>query len=178
VWCLKGKISTYYKESVFLKEGVAMDELKAMEERIAILQAELDDEKSKNEILMAQVLKAEDALLEKDLESVGEVIANEDREFWREQLLENREVALGMLNRMKEKVARSEDVSGKEEKEVSVNEPLHNRKIAGQKMPVQGSVEKKVSEGMLRNRAQEIAARDKCTYTEAFRKAESEKVPG
>jgi hypothetical protein len=76
-----------------------------VDERVKSLEEALSLEKAKNEVLMEQVLKSEDSLAEKDLEGFADVIPNEDREFWRGQFLENREAAVGILNRMRERVA-------------------------------------------------------------------------
>ena len=71
-----------------------------VEERVKSLEEALSLEKAKNEVLMEQVLKSENTLAEKDLEGFSDVIPNEDRTFWRGQLLENRENATGILSRM------------------------------------------------------------------------------
>ena len=74
------------------------------DERVKSLEEALSLEKAKNEVLMEQVLKSENTLAEKDVEGYADVIPNEDRDFWRGQLLENREAAVGILNRMRERV--------------------------------------------------------------------------
>ena len=76
-----------------------------VEERVKSLEEALSLEKAKNEVLMEQILKSENTLAEKDIEGFADVIPNEDRDFWRGQLLENREAAVGILNRMRGRVA-------------------------------------------------------------------------
>ncbi len=81
------------------------DEVKKVEggavpdERVKALEEALSVEKAKNKVLMEKVLKSENTLAEKYLEGFADVIPNEDRAFWRGQLLENRDNATGMLNR-------------------------------------------------------------------------------
>ena len=60
-----------------------------VDERVKSLEEALSVEKAKNEVLMEQILKAENGLAEKDVEGFADVIPNEDRDFWRGQCLEN-----------------------------------------------------------------------------------------
>lgn len=146
--------------------GVNCDELNA---EIAALQQELALERAKNEVLLEQVLKAEDGLAEKDVESFSDVIPNEDRTFWRGQFLENRESAVGILNRMRER-AKPADGKGT----VAAPKPLHNRETAKPAVAEKGAAGNSESAAKLRNRAQEIARRDGSSFTVAFRLAEKE----
>ena len=119
---------------------------------------------------MEQVLKAEDGLADKDVEGFGDVIPNEDRAFWRGQLIENRESAVGILNRMRE---RSKPADGKAA--AAAPKPLHNRETAKPAVAAAGAAgggEDRAAK--LRNRAQEIARRDGSSFTAAFRLAEKE----
>jgi hypothetical protein len=144
----------------------------ALNARIGYLQEELAMERAKNEVLLEQVLKAEDGLAEKDVEGYGDVIPNEDRAFWRGQLLENRESAVGILNRMRERAKPAAD--GKPAA-AAAPKPLHNRETAKPAVAVGGpSCGGEDRAAKLRNRAQEIARRDGCSFTAAFRAAEQE----
>jgi hypothetical protein len=82
-------------------KGVAGE---GVDERVKSLEEALSVEKAKNEVLMEQILKAENGLAEKDVEGFADVIPNEDREFWRGQFLENRENATAILSRMRGRV--------------------------------------------------------------------------
>ena len=136
---------------------------------ISALQEDLALERAKNEVLLEQVLKAEDGLAEKDIEGFGDVIPNDDRDFWRGQLLENRESAIGILNRMRERVKPTDGkASGIAPK------PLHNRETAKPAVAAAGAAVCGDRAAKLRNRAQEIARRDGCSFTTAFRAAEQE----
>ena len=143
----------------------------ALNAEIASLQEELALERAKNEVLLEQVLKAEDGLAEKDVEGFGDVIPNEDRDWWRGQLLENRASAVGILNRMRE---RAKPADGKPAA-AAAPKPLHNRETAKPAVaaggPAGGGEDRAAK---LRNRAQEIARRDGCSFTTAFRAAEQE----
>lgn len=152
----------------------------ALNARIESLQDELAMERAKNEVLLEQVLKAEDGLAEKDVESFGDVIQNEDRDFWRGQFLENREAAVGILNRMRERAKPPTEVKpaadGKPAAAPAQPQPLHNRAAAKPAVAERGGAGGVDRAARLRNRAQEIARRDGCSFTAAFRLAEQEIV--
>ena len=160
-----------------VEEGAKPDEsVKTLEEALAL-------EKAKNEVLMEQILKSENTLAEKDVEGFADVIPNEDRGFWRGQFLENREAAVGILNRMRERVtpaAKTEAavaaaaVPPVAVPPVAVPKPLHNREAAKPAVAEKGSAGGGDRAAKIRNRAQEIAHAIGCSFTEAFRRAERE----
>ena len=155
-----------------------------LEERVKSLEEELALEKAKNEVLMEQVLKSENTLAEKDVEVFADVIPKEDREFWRGQLMENREAAVGVLNRMRERAhpgEKPEGAAGSGQGGSSASaghapKPLHNRETAPRPSSAQGAPAGSPTDkaAKIRNRAQEIARRDGCSFTVAFRSAEQE----
>ena len=151
-----------------------------VDERVKSLEEALSLEKAKNEVLMEQVLKSENTLAEKDLEGFADVIPNEDRAFWRGQLLENRENATGMLNRMRERVtpapaAKAEAApAAPAAPAAAAPKPLHNRETAKPAVAEKGAASPADKAAKIRNRAQEIARRDGCSFTVAFRAAENE----
>ena len=152
--------------------GTRPDEsLKSLEEALAL-------EKAKNEVLMEQLLKSENTLAEQDVEGFADMIPNEDREFWRGQLLENREAAVGILNRMRERLApaaKAEAVpAAVDVPPVAVPKPLHNREAAKPAVAEKGAAGGGDRAAKIRNRAQEIAHAIGCSFTEAFRRAERE----
>jgi len=142
-----------------------------VDERVKSLEEALSLEKAKNEVLMEQVLKSENTLAEKDLEGFADVIPNEDRSFWRGQLLENRENATGMLNRMRERLTPAPAAPA-----AAAPKPLHNREAAPRPGSVQGAPAAAPGDqaAKIRNRAQEIARANGCSFTVAFRAAEQE----
>ena len=158
------------------------DEAKGAEgadERVKSLEEALSLEKAKNEVLMEQVLKSENTLAEKDLEGFADVIPNEDRAFWRGQLLENRENATGMLNRMRERLtpapaAKTETAPAAPAAPAAAPKPLHNRETAPRPSAGAPAASPADKAAKIRNRAQEIARRDGCSFTVAFRCAEHE----
>ena len=160
------------------------DEVKKVEggagpdDRVKSLEEALATEKAKNEVLMEQVLKSENTLAEKDVEGFADVIPNEDREFWRGQLLENREAAVGILNRMRGRVTPAMKTAAEPAAAavppVAVPKPLHNRETAKPAVAEKGAAGGGDRAAKLRNRAQEIARRDGCSFTVAFRAAEQE----
>ena len=153
-----------------------------VDERVKSLEEALSLEKAKNEVLMEQILKAENGLAEKDVEGFADVIPNEDREFWRGQLLENREIATGMLNRMRGRVAPAPaakaeaSLAAPAAPAAAAPKPLHNREAAPRPASAAGAPAASPADkaAKIRNRAQEIARRDGCSFTVAFRAAENE----
>ncbi len=149
-----------------------------VDERVKSLEEALATEKAKNEVLMEQILKAENGLAEKDVEGFADVIPNEDREFWRGQFLENRENATAILNRMRGRVAPTAKTEAATVvaavPPVAVPKPLHNRETAKPAVAEKGAVGGADRAAKLRNRAQEISRLNGCSFTVAFRAAENE----
>jgi len=143
----------------------------ALNAQIGSLQEALALERAKNEVLLEQCLKTEDALADKDVEGFADVIPNDDRAFWRGQLLENREAAVGILNRMRERAKPAPEV--RPGAAPAQPQPLHNR-AAKPAVAEKGGAGGGDRAAKLRNRAQEIARRDGCSFTAAFRLAEQE----
>jgi hypothetical protein len=134
--------------------------------RVESLEAQLAEEQDKNAVLVQQVVEAEDNIANREVESFAEVIDPEDKDYWRERMIENRETTLAVLNRMRAK----RTAPAEKETAPAKSKPLHNRTGAPDPTPRQ-------TEDMalkLRNRAQEIVKRDGCGYLIAFRRAESE----
>ena len=165
-------------EEVKKVEGGAVpdDRVKSLEEALAT-------EKAKNEVLMEQILKAENGLAEKDVEGFADVIPNEDRDFWRGQFLENRENATAILSRMRGRVAPAAKTEAAAAAAavppvavppVAVPKPLHNRETAKPAVAEKGAAGGADRAAKLRNRAQEIARLNGCAFTVAFRAAENE----
>jgi len=153
------------------------------EDRVKSLEEALSVEKAKNEVLMEQILKSENTLAEKDVEGFTDVIPNEDRDFWRGQLLENREAAVGILNRMRERVtpaAKTEATAAAAAvppvavPPVAVPKPMHNRETAKPAVAEKGAAGGGDRASKIRNRAQEISRLNGCSFTVAFRAAEQE----
>ena len=163
-------------------DEVKVDGGAVAEASVTELQEALALEKAKNEVLMEQVLKSENTLAEKDLEGFADVIPNEDRAFWRGQLLENRDNATGMLNRMRERLAPAPAAKAEAAPAApaapaaAAPKPLHNREAAPRPGSVQGTPAATPGDqaAKIRNRAQEIARRDGTSFTVAFRAAEQE----
>ncbi len=139
---------------------------------LAELREELALERSKNELLLSQLMKSEDALADSDAKGFADVIPAEDRAYWRGQLVENRDSTLGMLNRMRDRLANRGGTPSAQPR------PLHNRVMVrpvatGGARPPHLTPEA-CRAACLRNRAGEIARRDGIPFTMAFALAERE----
>ena len=142
-----------------------------------VLANALSFEKEKNKILLDQVISLEDALVNRQMTEFDAVISDDTREFWREQLLANREkaeVALGELSRL--------GGDGGQKPEHEGRRPLHNRQTARPVRPgADGSpsTSSGLAEGQavnIRNRAHALCKSEGIPFSTAFRRAEREIV--
>jgi hypothetical protein len=138
----------------------------------------LSFEKEKNKILLDQVISLEDALVNRQMAEFDAVISDDTREFWREQLLANREkaeVALGELSRLGGDGGRKPEDGG-QKPESGGRRPLHNRQTARPVRPGErdsgGAAAGKAVK--IRNRAHELSKTEGIPFSTAFRRAERE----
>ena len=153
------------------------------EELIKSLQNELMIEQAKNAVLLEKLLELEDGAAESRLSEFEDVIPNEDREFWRGQFLENGTQAAEFLGRIRNRmkpadVAPADGAPGAKAPAKVVPRPMHNRAAAPfpKAAPVNAEAAEHEKElaARIRNRAQEIANRDRVSFTAAFARAERE----
>ena len=127
-------------------------------------------EREKNKVLLGEVIALEDALVNRQMAEFDAVISDDTREFWREQLLANRQKAEAALRELAQAKAGSGDGSRRR--------PLHNR--AGAKPAprgADGSPDAGAAEGKavkIRNRAHELCKTEGIPFSSAFRRAEKE----
>lgn len=171
-------------DSVEKKKGPAeAGEAKGGGEDVAALVNSLRLEREKNEVLLQEVVALEDELVNRQLGDYAGVIGEQTREFWREQLLANREGAVAALEELREARAAAESANaGKNEG--GGRRPLHNReavRLASRKglvgLEVSGGGSDAGSEGQavrIRNRAQELCKSERIPFSAAFRRAEKE----
>ena len=142
-------------------------------------------EKAKNEVLLGEVVALEDAVVNRCMEDFDAVVSDETREFWREQLLTNREAATTALTELAR--AKQGLAAGGAGGAVATRRPLHNRAVARPVAPAAvggggaaaGSGQAGASEGddraaKIRNRAHEISKAERVPFSAAFRRAERE----
>ena len=145
-------------------------------EVIAALQNELAMEQAKNAVLLEKLLGYEDELSEARLEEFSDVIPNEDRNYWRGQFLENSKAASEFLGRLRNRIESTDERGAAPAKQTP--RPMHNRAAAPMPKSSPGaggppSAEQDLA-AKIRNRAQEIANRDRISFTAAFSRAERE----
>jgi len=140
--------------------------------RVEQLEVELSQEQEKNALLVQQLVEAEDSIANREVEAFADVIEEEDKEFFREQLIQNREATLGVLSRLRNR--KPAPVVEVKPVEAEVTKPLHNRAAAPS--PAPAVTDERAMQ--LRNRAQEIAKKDGCGFLVAFRRAEAEMSKG
>ena len=135
-----------------------------------------------NAQLVEQCVGLEDQLHNRDLADFADVITDESRAFWADQLLANRDGAMTALNAIRGRVAVVEPVVVPAAQTAlaaaDVRHPLHNRATTRQ-IPaaiVGGVAKPEVNAAKIRNRAHEIAKAERVPFSEAFRRAEREIV--
>ncbi len=123
-------------------------------------------EREKNEVLLNEVVVLEDELVNRQLADFEGVISDETRDFWREQLLSNREAATAALNELQQ--AKSQGAS--------TRRPLHNRQTARPVPPGQSgrTAEADSAAVKIRNRAHELCKAERIPFSTAFKRAEKE----
>lgn len=137
-------------------------------ERDFIMNA-LSFEREKNKVLLDEVIALEDVLVNRQMAEFDAVISDDTREFWREQLLANREKAETALRELAQ--AKVGDGEG------SRRRPLHNRATARPVRPGDRDAGGGAAEGKavkIRNRAHELSKSEGIPFSTAFRRAEKE----
>ncbi len=133
----------------------------------------------KYEGLLADAVAMEDTLTNRDLADFAHIISEEHVPFWKEQILQNRNIALEALNAMSERMAPPAEEPAPPVEETRTI-PLRNRLAA-----IERTVEKVSTEQpqettpdpvafRIRNRAHEIARSDNVPFLIAFNRAERE----
>lgn len=138
-------------------------------------------EKAKNEVLLGEVIALEDEVVNRSMADFDAVVSDETREFWREQLLTNRDQATAALTELaRAKMGDGAAGSGQ------ARRPLHNRALARPLAPTAmggggpgGGAAAAASEAddraaKIRNRAHEISRAERVPFSAAFRRAERE----
>ncbi|MDD5706464.1 MAG: hypothetical protein PHR35_11090 [Kiritimatiellae bacterium] len=148
-----------------MSDEKSFDVKTATEEELRNRVTELEAE---NGLLLHDVVVLEDEIVNRSLEDFAEVVSDASREFWKGQLIENREAATEAL---KELMATRAGVGGRQ--------PLHNRgaarpavRTAAGEADVAGV--RAALAGKIRNRAHEISRTEHVPYSVAFRRAERE----
>ena len=153
----------------------------------------LQFEKAKNEVLLGEVVALEDAIVNRCMEDFNAVVSDETRNDWRELLLTNRDMAIGLLTelaRAKQGLAAGGAV-GRDTLTGSgqARRPLHNRSVVRPVAPAgvggggtgggssAGSGQASEADdraAKIRNRAHEISKVERVPFSAAFRRAERE----
>lgn len=147
----------------------------SVEEVVAALENELALERAKNAVLLEKLLATEDEMADTRLSEFADVIPNEDRNYWRGQFLENSKAASEFLGRLRNRIEARASGSAPAKQ---APRPLHNRAAAPMPKSAPGAgVAPSADQDLaakIRNRAQEIANRDRISFTAAFSRAERE----
>lgn len=127
----------------------------------------------KYEALLGDAVKLEDKLTNRDLADFQDLITNDTQEFWRDQLLTNRDGALIVLQQIRAAKPAAPAAPAKPEARI----PLRNR-LADQPRTLaalgEAAAGDPASAVKIRNRAMEIRKAERVPYAEAFSRAEKE----
>jgi hypothetical protein len=152
-------------DEVKVKEGAAVETGDP-----GLLANALRFEQAKNKVLLEEVMALEDEVVNRCMADFDAVVSDETREFWREQLLTNRDAATAALKEMQRgRVAGAE----------GTRRPLHNRATARPVVPAVAGGAAAGGDGddraaKIRNRAHEISKAERVPFSAAFRRAEKE----
>ena len=150
---------------------------------VATLTNALRFERDKNQVLLNEVVALEDELVNRQMADFATVISDATRDFWREQLLSNREAALAALGEL----AQIKDEGGRLKDEGDGGgggrngRPLHNRQtvrpamrrgFVGEGAPAEPGADSLAVK--IRNRAHELSKIERIPFSAAFRRAEKE----
>lgn len=165
------------------KEGVDL-----VAQRDALINA-VRHERRVSTVLANRLRAAEDAIVDRDLADFEPVLTDETREYWRDQLMVNRQmarVALTQAVRMAGGNPPPTPPGRGAGSDGGTRRPLHNRALSRPVVPGGGTVAREAgagraaaavtdeAAGKLRNRAHEIAKAEGIPFLSAFRRAERE----
>ena len=157
-------------------EDVILEKMKGLPALAVVtdLQNSLTKALGERDALQGKLTAADEAVVEGHLTEFAAVISNDNREFWKGQLLANRAAALVALK----DVLRQKTEGGKAPADGGPGRtPLHNRAVVRPVVPAgdgSGAPEEDGKAAKIRNRAHEIAAAEKIPFIVAFRRAEKE----
>ena len=151
------------------------------------LQNSLTEAQGEKDALVKDVESLEQELVNRDLAEFEDVITDNTRAFWTEQLIQNREGARGALGELvsqRSDPPQSRDngkAGGQAAADSRTRKPLHNRREA-RPLPRTGAGGDQADAGKetlavkIRNRAHELARNEKIAFSVAFRRAERELI--
>ena len=165
-------------EDVILEKMAGLPTLTA----VADVQNSLRDLQGKHDAVVTNLKKVEGDLVNRHLADFAGVISDGSKEFWSEQLLQNRDgalAALGDLVTLRDAGGKGSAGGGETE---TTRKPLHNRATARPVPPAQSGAAAGAGQGgeadskavKIRNRAHEIAKAEGVAFSTAFRRAEKE----
>jgi hypothetical protein len=157
-------------------EDVILEKMKGLPALTVVtdLQNSLTKAIGERDALQGKLTAADEAVVEGHLVEFAGVISNDNREFWKGQLLANRAAALVAL---KDVLRQKAEGSKPPADGGAARRPLHNREAAKPVVPAADGSGNPSEEGKavkIRNRAHEIAAAEGCAFGVAFRRAERE----
>jgi len=146
----------------------AMAEIGRLREALAF-------ERMKNQVLVEQLITLEDQIAAGDAEKFADVIPEEDKAYWAEQLVTNREAAIGALERLRNRVAQAV-VSPAPAPAAPAPKPLHNRaaKVAVAEGTAPGGAADAARCSRIANRSRELVRAHGISFDAAWRRAEAE----
>jgi len=146
----------------------AMAEIGRLREALAF-------ERMKNQVLVEQLITLEDQIAAGDAEKFADVIPEEDKAYWAEQLVTNREAAIGALERLRNRVAQAV-VSPAPAPAAPAPKPLHNRaaKVAVAEGTAPGGAADAARCSRIANRSRGTGGAHGISFDAAWRRAEAE----
>ena len=153
----------------------AVEKMPTVEDFEALQNSQKDLQET-HDALLGDAKSLEEEIVNRHLVDFEAVISEESKAFWTEQLLGNRDAALGALGEL----AKSKATGVKPDADKSTRRPLHNRQTARpQNRGADGRPSPDADESRavkIRNRAHELCKTEGIPFSVAFRRAETEIV--
>jgi hypothetical protein len=130
----------------------------------------------KYERLLADAVAMEDAITNRDLSDYADVIDQQTLPFWKEQILQNRTIALEALEAIRGRMDTEEESAPPPSPVIPLRNRLEaiNRTVSDVAEPKPVAAESDGTAFRIRNRAHQIASSEKVPFIIAFARAEKE----
>ena len=163
-----------------LKQMLGLPESASDQDLIAALAQIVANLQQKYEALLQDTVALEDKVANRDVDDFKDVVPSDAREFWKGQLLANRDAALAVLGGLRSARAAAAPVKPADPP-AAPTPPLKNR-VADRPVSLTdlaegGGLADPARAAKIRNRAHELRAAEKLPWSAAFARAEKELAP-
>ena len=159
-----------------LKQMLGLPESASDQDLIAALAQIVASLQQKYEALLQDTVALEDKVANRDVEDFKDVVPADAREFWKSQLLANRDAALAVLGglRSARAAAPAKPADPPPAPAPSLKNRVADRPVSLTDLAEGGGLADPARAAKIRNRAHELRAAEKLPWSAAFARAEKE----